>query len=781
MLSATGITRAAAVRVTEHPDGIAHTAATIRTMSELARAGSESFELRQLATRIVHEVPSKDYLAELRRLYVWVREHVRYRKDPLGLEWVQSPARTVLERAGDCDDLATLIASLAGALGHQWRFVTVGPRESVQLHIAAEVSPDGVHWITLDPVMEPRRASTEVRTDAGAFGRVPPGVTTRHWNNRGAPMSGLGFTPSAELKSLWSWQPYFPQFAGYPLPPSPAPHVAYRSSDAPGARTNIPIAVMSGMGGMGCVGCAFGATERAWASGAVRRGELDARTVQRWRTRGVMGDEPVLLLLDDDAVNRSQLDGLGGYPHRLGSIWGSLKKIGKGIGKAAKGVVRTVGRAAVAVGKSPVGKIVAPVLALNTDPKLRKIRDAVMKQLPAGATLLKVGTAGERLASRFAAKPKSKPLAVVRPGQKPIVVRAAKPASRPTHWKLPHPEIAQRYPRGSRQSYDARAQVFRVYAPRAGRLGAIIPTVTLAFGAQATAADNVVAFVSEIRPAAAAAVAAVNKWIKSRADHRPPAKAIAEVLAFQQRDAARGGSGTLKTDGLWGTNTRDAAAYYLGQPSSSLPPVLPPLQIARTWQPPTAPSPVRAAPSSSPTPVRPSAPSSPAPVRPSAPSSSSSSAPAAPGLIEVGTEPLNPGLPPVGAPASAAASSAPGAIHAIPFAPAPGFAPAPTTAPAMGPTQLLTTATVPPLPINRPAPGSVLNLPPPLPPGAMYAQQAAPLPPAMLPPPPLPAGPGYAPGPVLAPDGSSASGGSSSGGSLLPWLALAYCMRRQSS
>src|SRR4051812_3152461 len=126
------------VTVTDHPSGMPHTRSTVATMARLATEGSHSYPIRSLATKIVHGVPSKQVRQELEAIYRWVRDQIRYRYDPLGLEWVQSPARTLIERSGDCDDMATLIAALAGSLGHRWRFLTVGPATNVMKHVATQ-------------------------------------------------------------------------------------------------------------------------------------------------------------------------------------------------------------------------------------------------------------------------------------------------------------------------------------------------------------------------------------------------------------------------------------------------------------------------------------------------------------------------------------------------------------------------------------------------------------------------------------------------------------------
>lgn len=821
----------ATVVVSTHPDGFAHTQATIAKMAQLATAGSHTFALVALARSIVHDVPSRDYRGEMQALYLWVREHVRYRKDPVGLEWVQTPERTIRERAGDCDDMATLLAALVGSVGHEWRFVTVGPAPRVQGHIAVQAFDSrGKQWVTLDPVMEVQQPTTVLRTDLGAFGRQPPGATTRYWNQRGESM--LGAYPSEQMKTLWSWQPYFPQFPGAALPSLPTANTAYRSAGAPGYASQGypsmgPSQVMSGLGNTQPYGMPYDKRARAFAHDAVSRGMIKPSTLQGWERRGRLGDEPVLLYLTDNDVDRTRLDGLGGYPFALGSIWGSIKKIGKAVVGGVKKVASTAGKVVKAVVKSPIGKIAMPAVALNVDPRLKALRNAVVGKLPGGSALLKVGTAGEKLLAKATKLTPKKPAVVKPPAHvaphvaphpalvrrpaapsiarklvvSPRVVIAPKAAAvRPSDWKKPHPELRRRYPGNAQQTYDASAQVFRVYAPRgsaAGRMSGLIPTMTFTVGAlgalgavQSGQADGLVNYVSRMRASAKAAADAVANFIKSRADHRAPGKSVPAVLAFQRDDAARakfGFGGTpLKQDGLWGSNTRAAASYYLGTPQAQLPEFLPALNAAATWSPPTAVSPVSAAaaPAAAPAPVL--------AVRPATPAPAASSG----GMVEVGQEQLNPGLPPIGAPPIA--GSAVGPASPV-FTPSPAALPSlpvtssPVPAIPMLPPPIIPSAAAPvlsplddlpvvPQPAQRPPAGSVLNLPPPAP-SSSYAQQGgAPLPFPTLPAPPMAAGPGYSAGPTLP---SEAGGGAmcDSGGSILPWLAAAYYVstRRRSA
>lgn len=401
----------ATVTVTEHPPGLPHTAATIGKMGELARKGSHSYTIRNLATRITRDVPSKDVRGELGALYRFVRDNVRYRFDPLGLEWVQSPERTLRELAGDCDDMATLLAGLAGALGHPWQFRTVGPSPTAQKHVAVEVF-DGDAWLSLDPVLEPKQSTTSARRDLGRFGARAPGHE-RIWSSKGsmlaspvgpegrllwnagglapADLSGsrrrkyvhvqahrrgwpnlgaLGSPVGPREMELWGWVPGFPPLPpvgpGPVRPPLPQPAWAYRSDGSAGPKIPRELAQL-------------GAVRAGPAHYLIPPGALDGRRkyvqvkAHRRGWPGGMGDATEVVELAGPFYDRN-----------LG--WGFLKKIGKAIGKVGKAVVKGVK----AVVSSPIFKIAGP-LVLSVVPGIGPIAAGALAVASTAGKVLKIG------------------------------------------------------------------------------------------------------------------------------------------------------------------------------------------------------------------------------------------------------------------------------------------------------------------------------------------------------------------------------------------------------
>jgi hypothetical protein len=130
------------------PPGEAGTDATVREMARLVNADLERPGLRLLASRILrsHAVPSKSHLSEAKALYSSVVQSIRYQKDPIGIETVQSPEVTLEVGAGDCDDMSALYAGLAMAVGLPVRFRAVAWTPGEYVHIWPEVFVDNQWW-----------------------------------------------------------------------------------------------------------------------------------------------------------------------------------------------------------------------------------------------------------------------------------------------------------------------------------------------------------------------------------------------------------------------------------------------------------------------------------------------------------------------------------------------------------------------------------------------------------------------------------------------------------
>lgn len=124
---------------------------TLRMMRSLAMGtqGATSAAVRQLALHIVRDVAAKDYEAEAVAVQSWVQGHIRYVRDVLHAETLQTPERTLANEQGDCDDHATLVSALLTSIGANTRFVAIGWAPGKWGHVLCEVLT-GAGWLPLE-------------------------------------------------------------------------------------------------------------------------------------------------------------------------------------------------------------------------------------------------------------------------------------------------------------------------------------------------------------------------------------------------------------------------------------------------------------------------------------------------------------------------------------------------------------------------------------------------------------------------------------------------------
>lgn len=106
-------------------------------------------------------LPQKDDAGEARRLFAFVRDQIRYVKDPEGAEMLHPPEWVLVQGAGDCDDKSILLASLLLSIGHTPRFIAVAFEPDVFSHVWVQDYLGGV-WVDLET------------TEPLAFGRTVP-------------------------------------------------------------------------------------------------------------------------------------------------------------------------------------------------------------------------------------------------------------------------------------------------------------------------------------------------------------------------------------------------------------------------------------------------------------------------------------------------------------------------------------------------------------------------------------------------------------------------------
>ena len=135
----------------EIPSGTAGTYATLNIMSKIVRRYKKSAPLRELALHVIQDLPGrKNFAGQAARLQNYVRNNIQYVKDINGVETIQTPDRTLQNRAGDCDDQAVLLATLLETIGHPTRFVAIKLKSfGPYVHVFTETKA-GSRWLAAE-------------------------------------------------------------------------------------------------------------------------------------------------------------------------------------------------------------------------------------------------------------------------------------------------------------------------------------------------------------------------------------------------------------------------------------------------------------------------------------------------------------------------------------------------------------------------------------------------------------------------------------------------------
>lgn len=124
------------------------------------REGRKDVRVRQLASAIINRkcgrdwcIAEKDWYGEVRAIWDYLRQNVRYTLDPYSLELFQRARRSLELGTADCDDLVILAGSLLQVIGYPVRIVIVDTSGDGWNHVYLSVGmpPTGpMEWIPFD-------------------------------------------------------------------------------------------------------------------------------------------------------------------------------------------------------------------------------------------------------------------------------------------------------------------------------------------------------------------------------------------------------------------------------------------------------------------------------------------------------------------------------------------------------------------------------------------------------------------------------------------------------
>lgn len=110
------------------PDTLAGINVEVKRMKEYVDYYSGDGDVVTVARRVVERCRDKDMLCEARKIYNALLRSTRFVRDPYRKEALQTPRRMLSEIgehgivSGDCDEMATLLATMLAAIGHRVRF-----------------------------------------------------------------------------------------------------------------------------------------------------------------------------------------------------------------------------------------------------------------------------------------------------------------------------------------------------------------------------------------------------------------------------------------------------------------------------------------------------------------------------------------------------------------------------------------------------------------------------------------------------------------------------------
>ena len=117
--------------------------------------------------RLTANLAHKDYRGEACACLAYVRDQIRYVRDPASAEQLSPPDWVMRIGAGDCDDKAILLGSLLASIGHPARFIAVAFEPEAWSHVWVQDRIGG-RWVDLEPT-EPIGCGERIPGD-GAVG-----------------------------------------------------------------------------------------------------------------------------------------------------------------------------------------------------------------------------------------------------------------------------------------------------------------------------------------------------------------------------------------------------------------------------------------------------------------------------------------------------------------------------------------------------------------------------------------------------------------------------------
>lgn len=138
--------------VAEHSASIAQ---RVQSMAEIITEARGMVVFRNIIAPLINGTVNGGPDIELQAIYDYVKEKIRFVRDPRGIDYIYDPVATLQRGIGDCDDHVVVLGSLVQAIGYpiKIRAISLDGRHYTHVYVLAGVmDADGGMWIPMDTV-----------------------------------------------------------------------------------------------------------------------------------------------------------------------------------------------------------------------------------------------------------------------------------------------------------------------------------------------------------------------------------------------------------------------------------------------------------------------------------------------------------------------------------------------------------------------------------------------------------------------------------------------------
>lgn len=121
-------------------------------LNKLIEKYKKNLKIRKLSVRVARG-GGTDF-ERAKKIFFYLKNHVKYVKDILDIETIQTPIQTLYIGAGDCDDMVLLLGSMLESIGIPVVMVVADytGRGFSHIYLYAKIKKN--KWIALDPAMK---------------------------------------------------------------------------------------------------------------------------------------------------------------------------------------------------------------------------------------------------------------------------------------------------------------------------------------------------------------------------------------------------------------------------------------------------------------------------------------------------------------------------------------------------------------------------------------------------------------------------------------------------